>query len=206
MDRVRRGFGNWLAPFACVVILSLMAGCAKPPQTDIDGAMASLAAATQAEASDYAQASLRDAQTAKAALDAELAAQEKKFALFRSYKQSTVLAADAKAKADKALADANARKDQVKTEVNAMMAEVSALITETKDMLDKAPKGKGSMQDIEAYKADIAGAEQALVEANTAFTNGKFLEAQRKANAAKATTMTVKTSIEQAMADRMGRK
>lgn len=206
MDRVRRGFGSWLAPFACVVILSLMAGCAKPPQSDIDSAMTSLNTAVQAEAADYAQASLREAQTAKAALDAELAAQEKKFALFRSYKQATVLAADAKAKADKAMADANAKKEQVKNEVNAMTAEVDTLIIDTKAMLEKAPKGKGTMQDLEAFKADIAGAEQAFAEAKTAYANGKYLEAQRKMQAAKTTTMNVKTSIEQAMAAKSGAK
>jgi len=89
--------------------LVLMVGCAKPPQDAINAAMSAMDAAKPI-ASEYAASSLQAAEDAKAALDAELKAQQDKFALFRSYKKTDELVADLKAKSEKAAADGAAGK------------------------------------------------------------------------------------------------
>jgi TonB family protein len=83
-------------------------GCASPPNTDVDAAKASLDTAVADHADRYAAGSLKAAQDARAALDAELTAQEGKW--FKSYDRARELAVAAKAAGDKAAADAIAGK------------------------------------------------------------------------------------------------
>ena len=87
-----------------------MAGCASPPNSDVDAAKASLDKASTDRADQYAAESLKAAQDARAALDAELKAQEGK--LIKSYDKTKELAVAAKAAADKAAADAAAGKEK----------------------------------------------------------------------------------------------
>jgi TonB family protein len=86
-----------------------VAGCASPPNADVDAARAALDRANTARAGQYAAESLKAAQDAGAALDAELKAQDGKW--FKSYDRARELALAAKAAGDKAAADAVAAKE-----------------------------------------------------------------------------------------------
>lgn len=83
-------------------------GCGSPPNADVDAAKAALDRAAADHADQYAAESLKAAQNARAALDAELKAQEGKW--FKSYDKTKELAVAAKAAGDKAAADAVAGK------------------------------------------------------------------------------------------------
>ena len=85
-----------------------IAGCASPPNADVDAANAAVAKARDERASEYAADSLKAAQDAQAAVDAELKAQEGKW--LKSYDKTRELAVAAKAAGDKAAADAVAGK------------------------------------------------------------------------------------------------
>ena len=180
------------------------AGCAQVPQADIDAAKASVEQATTAGAADYAEESFRAVQDAQTALDAELAAQADKFALTRSYSKATELAAALKAAADTAAQDAVTGREAMKNEAMTLIADAKAALTQAQDMLAKAPRGKGTAQDIEALKADLTGAATSITEAETAFATDNFREAKAKAEAAKAAAASVVTAVEQAMAARRG--
>ena len=95
-----------------VVLLMLifpLAGCSAPPTAEADAARQSMASASSAGADKYAAASLQEAQTAQAALDAELKAQEGKF--MKSYDRARELAVAAKTAADKAATDAKSARE-----------------------------------------------------------------------------------------------
>ena len=78
---------------ALVLGLAVMTvACGAPPTADIDAAKAAVTAAATAGAGDYAAASLKAAEDAQAALDAELKAQEAKW--FKSYDKAKQLATD----------------------------------------------------------------------------------------------------------------
>ena len=87
-----------------------VAGCASPPNADVDAAKAAIDKAAADRADQYAPDSLKAAQDAQAALDAELKAQEGKW--FKSYDKTMELAAAAKAAGDKASAEAVAAKEK----------------------------------------------------------------------------------------------
>jgi len=85
-------------------------GCSSPPKADVDAAKAAVDKADADRAGQYAPESLKAAQDARTALDAELKAQEGKF--FKSYDKTKELAVAAKAAGDKASADAAAGKEK----------------------------------------------------------------------------------------------
>jgi TonB family protein len=88
----------------------IVTGCGSPPNADVDAARAAVDRAAADRASQYAAGSLKAAQDARAALDAELKAQEGKW--FKSYDKTKELAVAAKAAGDKAAADAVAGKEK----------------------------------------------------------------------------------------------
>ena len=87
-----------------------VAGCSAPPAAEVDAAKAAVDTAVTGGADQYAAESLKAAQDARAALDAELAAQDAKW--FKSYDRTRELAVAAKAAGDKAAADALAARQQ----------------------------------------------------------------------------------------------
>jgi TonB family protein len=84
--------------------------CASPPTADVDEAKAALDRAASERAGEYAPESLKAAQDAQAAVDAELKAQEGKW--LKSYDKTKELAVATKAAGDKAVADALAGKER----------------------------------------------------------------------------------------------
>jgi TonB family protein len=92
---------NVVAPLMLTVAV---AACSSPPTAEMDAARASLATATSAGADKYASESLKAAEAAQAALDAELKTQEANWV--KSYDRARELAVATKAAADKAATDA----------------------------------------------------------------------------------------------------
>lgn len=184
-----------------VLVLGLaltVAGCGAPPKADLDAAKAALDSAVAAGAGEYASVSLKAAEDAQAALDAELKAQEGNW--FKSYTKAQGLAAAVKTAGEKAAVDAAAGKEIAKNEATAAIGDAKTLLTEAGALLAKAPKGKGTAADIEAMKTDLATATTAVTEAEGALSGGKFLDAKAKAESAKKTAGSVKTAVEAAMA------
>lgn len=175
-----------------------MVGCGAPPTTDIDAAKTAITNATTAGAADYAASSLKAAEDAQAALDAELKAQDGKW--FKSYDKAKELAVAAKAAGDKAAADATAGKEQAKADATQGIADAKTALTAAEDLLKKAPKGKGSAADLAAMKTDLTNAGTTITEAETALNDGKYLDAKAKAESAKNAAGTVTKAVEEAMA------
>jgi len=195
----------------CVAVLLvgfgvMTAACASPPQAAIDSAKAALEKASGAGATEYAADSMKAAQDAEAALEAELTAQQDKFGLFRSYTKATELAAAATAAGEKAEQDAATGKEAAKTAASTAIGEAKDMLSEATNLLGKAPRGKGTAADLEALKTDLAGAETAIGEADTAFAAERYLDARAKAEAAKTAAGGVTSAVEQAMAARRGRR
>jgi protein TonB len=101
------------------------AGCGAPPAADIDAAKAAVDKAVADSAGQYAGEAVKAAQDARAALDAELAAQDARW--FKSYDKARELAAAAKAAGEKAAAEAAAAKEQAEALAARERAEAEAL-------------------------------------------------------------------------------
>ena len=100
-----------IAGFLTIALgLALTTGCAAPPAAEVDAAKAAVDTAVTGGADQYAAESLKAAQDARAALDAELAVQDAKWV--KSYDRTRELAVSAKTAGDKAAADALAARQQ----------------------------------------------------------------------------------------------
>jgi hypothetical protein len=187
----------WGFVVAVGMMVTLVA-CASAPKAEIDGAKAAVDQAVAAGAGEYAGDSLKAAQDASAALEAEVKAQEGKW--FASYTKTNELAAAAKAAGEKAAADAVAGKAKAKDEATTAIANAKTVLAEAQALLDKAPKGKGTAADIEAMKTDLVNATTAITEAEGSLAGERFLDAKAKAESAGAAATTVKTAVEAAMA------
>jgi protein TonB len=117
--RVIVGFGAIALGLALTVT-----GCAAPPAADVDAARAAVDKAVTDRADQYAAESLKVANEARAALDAELTAQEGKW--FKSYDRTKELAIAAKAAGDKAAADAVAAKEKADAAAAKALADAAA--------------------------------------------------------------------------------
>jgi hypothetical protein len=183
-----------------LIVAASVVGCAKPPQAEIDSAKQALSTASASQdVKTYAPESLASAREAASAMEAELTVQEEKFALTRKYDKAKQLAADAKTAADRAVSDAASAKERARNEASQLIASVRQALTDVRGMLDSMPKGKGTAADIAAIRADVDGAESQLMQADSTFASGDFLDAKAQAEAVMATVQRTKADIEQAI-------
>jgi hypothetical protein len=180
--------------------LALSTGCGSPPQQEIDAAKAALESARSQAAQEYAPDALKAAEDAYADLEAELAAQNEKFALLRSYKTAAEKASAAAQAAQSAATAATAAKEQAKNDATAAIAAARISLQETMTMLEGAPRGKGSAVDLAAMKTDLESVDATLGEADGLIASEKYLEAMAKVETSNAAIQGVRTQVEAAMA------
>jgi protein TonB len=156
-------------------------GCASPPNADVDAAKAAIDKAATDSAGQYAAESLKAAQEAQAALDAELKAQEGKW--FKSYDRTRELAASARAAGDKAAAEALAVKEKAEALAAKEKADAEARAKAKAAAVRVGGKIEApiKMNDVQpiypalAQSAHVAGA--VTIEA-TIGTDGKVIDAK----------------------------
>lgn len=122
-----------------LVLAITLTGCASPPNADVDAAKAAIDRAATDRAGQYAAESLQAAQDARAALDAELKAQEGKWV--KSYDKTKELAVAAKTAGDKAAADAVAGKEKADAVAAKEKADAAAAKAKTR-MAPVRPGGR----------------------------------------------------------------
>lgn len=182
-----------------ILALSLgIAGCSSMPKSDVDAARAALDDAQKSGAVDYAPEAWNSAKDASAKLDAELAAQDQKWTVMRSYKQSRELALAAKADAERASQEAVTGKDKAKGEAAAMLTEARDAYAAAQKAVSTAPRGKGTEADLASLKSDATSIEDTLKEMQTAYDSGDFIGAKTKAQAAIDASKRIQTEIEDA--------
>ena len=189
-----------------VVALALsvfLLGCAKKPETQINNTKASLDSAIQEGAEKYAKEEaklLNDDLTA--AMD-EIKVQDEKF--FKNYDKAKEMLASVQAKADSLKAEIPARKEKAKNDAQAALDAAKTAVADANALLAKAPRGKGTMADIEALKADAAGLQESIVEAETLMTSEEYFAAADKANSIKDKAAEVSAQITAAL-EKKGKK
>ena len=187
-----------------VLALALTTGCAKPPQQEIDGLKANLAAAEQAEAPKYAADAWNAAQQSMNEVNAEIEAQNNKFALFRSYTKTKELIAAANQKADEAKQAGVAGKEAAKNAANEALAAAKASIdTANTTMTELAAckrQPKDFKKDMEAMKGNLDGLVAQVAGIESAITSEDFMGAKAQADSLKASVDTLVTDMQGAKA------
>jgi hypothetical protein len=188
---------TWVAAIALV-----LGGCAQPPAADIDAAKLAVDGARQAQAADYAPQSWAAAQDAQAKLQAELDAQEKRWAAVRSYTVAKQLAVETKLAAERSRDEAVAGKEQAKTEASTMMAQAREAAEKAKSAVTTAPRGKGTEADLASLRSDASSIDDTLQEMQRLFDAGDYVAAKTKAQAAIDAAKQIQTEIDAAASRR----
>ena len=183
--------------------LTLAAGCAKPPQVEIDTVKANLSAAEQAEAPKYAADAWNAAQQAMNAVNAEIEAQANKFALFRSYTKTKELITAANTAAVAAKDAAVAGKEAAKNAANEALAAAKASVdTANATMTELAAcrrQPKDFKKDMEAMRGTLDGLVAQVAGIESAVASEDFVGAKSQAD-------SLKGSVDTLVADMQGAK
>jgi hypothetical protein len=191
---------------ALVATTLTIAACAKAPETELASAQAAIEQARAAEAEKYAAEGYRAANDSLAAAQAEIQAQNSKFALFRKYDRATALIAASQSAATKAQSDAAVNKQAAKTAAEEALATATAAVDSAKTMLDRAPVGKDNRADVEMMKTDLAGAETNLESVRQAIAQEDYLGAKSQADAIRDKAMQIVNDVTAAMEKVGGRR
>lgn len=185
---------------ALVLMALLISSCAKVPQVELDSAKAAVEAAKTVEANRYLPEEFNAINDSYNAAVTAIEAEKSKFFLSRSYKEVTEKLNAISASTEELKTKTEERKAQVRDEVQATVTAVTQLIAENKELLKKAPKGKEGKAALEAIQNDITVIEASLNEINTLVTNGDYLTAQDKVNAANTKATSINEELKAAIA------
>jgi multidrug efflux pump subunit AcrA (membrane-fusion protein) len=181
-----------------VLALTLAAGCAKPPQVEIDATKASLSQ-VEADASRYAADAWNKAQQAVNAVNAEVEAQANKFALFRSYtktKELNAAASQAIADAKTAAAEAKeAAKNAANETLAAAKASLDAANTAMADLAKCRRQPKDFKKDMELMRGNYDGLAAQVAGIESAVASEDYLGAKAQAESLKASVDTLNADL-----------
>lgn len=164
-----------------VGVVTVAAGCAKPPTDQIARAEQALAAAEQAEAPVYAADEWAAAQTAMDTAQAEIAAQQAKFALIRSYTKATELMTAAGDLAQAAEEAGAAGREKARTDAESLLGQIRAGLEAATGLIADLEgcrrRPKGFARDLEMLQGTLQGLQQAVPQVEGAVAGGRFKEA-----------------------------
>ena len=184
-----------LTTIAMVVVLY---GCGKTPQTEIDATNAAIEAAKIAEAGVYVPAEFAAVQDSMTAVLAEITAQDSK--LFKKFGTAKLKLESTLVLANQVAANAAVKKEEVKKEVETLITEIKTVIEENKTLMTKAPRGKEGAAVLEQINTEMATIEASVVEAQTMYDQGTFMDAQNKIKAAKERADSINSELKEAIA------
>jgi flagellin-like hook-associated protein FlgL len=181
------------------VILLTATACQKVPQAQLDRAQTALDSARIAQADRYLPAEFNALQDSFNNAVSLIEQMKSGSFLKRNYKEAASKLESVKLNADVVIADAAVRKEQVKNEAEGLIEEVNALITEVKDLVVKAPKGKEGKAALEAIQQDITVIESTVAEASGMFSQGDYLSSKDKLAATKEKALSIKAELQAAI-------
>ncbi len=192
--------------FAAAVALSALIGCASKPEQEIAAAQQALEKARAAEAPAYAQAEFQKLEQSFQEAQAEIAAQDQKFALSRSYDAAKQTLVGIVGQADEVVKTAQANRETARAAAETALQDAQAALAAAQEALSKAPQGKDTRAELEAMAGDLKAAQDSLAQAQQALAAGKYLEATTALNALKAKADSVASEVAEAIARKGGRR
>lgn len=178
-----------------ILLAVMMFGCAKAPDQKLTAAKAILDSARQAGADKYMAPQFSAAQDSLNAAMAEIEKQKSASPLSRNFDRAKALLSSASAVAQDSRMKAQEAKQKLRGEVDTMLTKAADMVTETKDLLAKAPKGKEGKAALEAIKGEIATVETWISEAQSLKTNDNLIEASGRVDAGVAKLDSIKVEL-----------
>lgn len=165
------------------VLLLGTIGCSSPPEEAEQQANAAIAAAESVKAAKFAPDEWKMAEDTLQAARSARAAQDDRFALFRSYGDAERLFNSTTTLANNAKSAAEAQLEIVRNETRQTIDRLTGAIDSLSTRLSKVRPRKDTRAEIEMMKQDLMAFAQQLEDAEADFANGDFDAAHTKAMA-----------------------
>ena len=188
---------NLTKALVMVLTLAVVLVACKQPTAQIDSAKAAIDDVLKGGADKYAPEELKTVQADLSKAMDEIAAQDKKF--FKKFGTAKEMLDKVKADAEALKAALPAKIEAVKNEAVKLQGELTTAIAEVKEMLKKAPKGKGTDKDLAALKGDLEGAETEFAGLQKFVDVQDYIGALNSAKSIQAKVTGVKDQIQAAL-------
>ena len=179
-----------------LAVAVVLVGC-KQPTAQIDAAKAAIDDVLKGGADKYAPEELKTVQADLSKAMDEIAGQDKKF--FKKFGTAKEMLVKVKADAESLKAALPAKIEAVKNEAVKLQGELQTAFNEVKEMLKKAPKGKGTAKDLAALKGDLDGAETEFAGIQKALDGQDYIGALNTAKSIQAKVTGVEDQIQAAL-------
>jgi hypothetical protein len=177
----------------------LLSGCAQPPADQLNAADQAVKEAQQSGAPTYMANDYAKVEGLLAAMKAEVAEQDGKFALLRDYGKAEQLAATTKAEAERIKADSTKKMEEAKFAAAQAQQAAQASVASALALVAKAPAGKDRAA-LESIKTDAVALKASLNDVQMMIDKTDYLAAQTKAKAIQEKADAVSHEIETALA------
>jgi DNA repair exonuclease SbcCD ATPase subunit len=184
-----RSLGIMLIP---ITTLLMLVSCSRLPEDKVQTVTDSFHKLEDMKAKDYAPEAFKKAEDAYADAMEEIELQDEKFVLTRSYSKANDLLAKASEAVEQAKAKTEDGREEMQQEVATVLEDTKVNVKSAEDQLDKLKTKSAEITRIRDSFEETSGA---LKEAEQAFDSGDFLNAQSKANDAKALSEEVLVDI-----------
>lgn len=196
---------NVMKLMALVAVAALVfSACGSKPTKVMDDAKASVEALAAQGADKYAPEEYKKLSDDLTAAMDEVKAQDGK--LFKSYGKAIGSLNQVLTDAAALKAALPAKIEAVKASALSLQGEAATAVKDAEALLKKAPMGKGTKADIDAFKADLKGLTDSLPQIQTALDNKDYKGAADQAKAIKDKAMSIVEQINAAIAKVKGKK
>ena len=154
-----------------------------------------MAAAESVKAAVYAPDAWQMAEDTLQAARAEKAAQDGRFALFRSYGNAKAMFESVAGLAAQAKTEAESKREIVRQETETLLTQARALLDTVTTKLGKMRGGKDTKAEIEMMKQDAAAFQQQLDDAQRDLDSGDYESAKTKVQTIMSKIAEMKQSI-----------
>lgn len=178
----------------------ILAGCAKAPETEVAQLKSAIEAAKSVEADRYVPAEFNALNDSLNVVTTAIENESSKFFLFRNYKDEKATLTTTIALAETVKVNAITKKEEVRKEAQQMVIQTAMLVSDVKDLMNKAPRGKEGKAALEMISTDLSVVEASLAEVSTLINGGDYLTALDKVKAANEKALSLKTELETAIA------
>jgi hypothetical protein len=162
----------------CLTLTVSLTACGKAPTAEIEATKAAIDAAVSEGAEKYTPEQLQEINTQMTTAMVEVKSQESKF--LKDFDGAKKMLAQVKAEAEALKGNVGVVKQELNDKASAGLEQADSAVAEASALLENAPRGKGSQDDIEAMKADISGLGASLLEVQPLIDAGDYQAAISK--------------------------
>ncbi len=175
-------------------LVMLVAGCAQPPVEAFEATQKAIEIARAAGAPEYAKEEFARLEESFNRAKEELADQERVFPVFRSYRKADRLLSQVRRDALHVIDKAGAKKEEARDRARKQVQALHAFLESAQDRL-AAAAAVGMADQLGEVKADLDGVTASVHAIEGLISQGRYLDAERRAQAITATVEAVTGNV-----------